>query len=85
MILFSTNILRKQSKESFSTKDEEKVFFRRDMLQRVCRGGGTYLYTKYRYWIVYTAIEDLSTSAYTAAQRLVVIPNTPTNPVSALH
>ena len=47
--------------------------------------GGTYLYTKYRYWIVYTAIEDLSTSAYTAAQRLVVIPNTPTNPVSALH
>ena len=48
-------------------------------------GGGTYLYTKYRYWIVYTAIEDLSTSAYTAAQRFVVIPNTPTNPVSALH
>ena len=84
MILFSTNILRKQSKESFSTKDEERVLFRRDMLQRVCRGG-TYLYTKYRYWIVYTAIEDLSTSAYTAAQRLVVIPNTPTNPVSALH
>ena len=40
MILFSTNILRKQAKESFSTKDEEKVFFRRDMLQRVCRGGG---------------------------------------------
>ena len=40
MILFSTNILRKQSKESFSTKNEEKVFFRRDMLQRVCGGGG---------------------------------------------
>ena len=48
-------------------------------------GGGTYLYTKYRYWIVYTAIEDLSTSAHTAAQRLVVIPDTPTNPVSALN
>ena len=48
-------------------------------------GGGTYLYTKYRYWIVYTAIEDLSTSAHTAAQRLVVIPDTPTNPVSTLN
>ena len=40
MILFSTNILRKESKESFLTKDEEKVFFRREKLQRVCRGGG---------------------------------------------
>ena len=62
-----------------------KRFFSEETCYKGCAGGGTYLYTKYRYWIVYTAIEDLSTSAYTAAQRLVVIPNTPTNPVSALH
>ena len=63
-----------------------KRFFSEETCYKGCAGGGgTYLYTKYRYWIVYTAIEDLSTSAYTAAQRFVVIPNTPTNPVSALH
>ena len=64
-----------------------KRFFSEETCYKGCAGGGggTYLYTKYRYWIVYTAIEDLSTSAHTAAQRLVVIPDTPTNPVSALH
>ena len=68
-------------------KHEEKVFFSGETCSKAIKGvqERTYLYTKYRYWIVDTAIEDLSTSAHTAAQRLIVIPDTPTNPVSTFH
>ena len=44
-----------------------------------------YLFTQYRDWIVYTAIKYLSSSPNTATKRLVVIPDTPANPVSTLH